>query len=183
MTITTLPVAPSRADPANFATRADALLVALPTFVTEANALQADVVAKQLLVDADAAAATASEVAASASAIAAALSEDAAAASEAAVFAQALAAEASAAASAASATEADADRIAAQAAQVGAEAAWTAALAANPDLDPVVRMNPSTITSDLTIPSHYNAYSAGPELTIGEGVEVTLDDNSNWSVL
>ena len=37
MTITTLPAAPSRADPANFATKADALLGALAGFVTETN--------------------------------------------------------------------------------------------------------------------------------------------------
>ncbi len=43
-------------------------------------------------------------------------------------------------------------------------------------------MNPSTLTADLTIPSGYNAYSAGP-LTIGEGVAVTLNDHSNWSIL
>lgn len=79
-------------------------------------------------------------------------------------------------------SEVDNDRIAAQAAAVSAQAAWTAALAANPDLDPAVRMNPSTISADLTIPSYYNAYSAGP-LTIGVGVSVTLDDNSNWSIL
>lgn len=39
MTITALPDPPSRADPANFSTEADAFLGALPTFVTEANAL------------------------------------------------------------------------------------------------------------------------------------------------
>ena len=71
---------------------------------------------------------------------------------------------------------------AAQAAAVAAQAAWTAALAANPDLNPAVRQNPSTLTADLTIATGYNAYSAGP-LTIGEGVSVTLNDNSNWSIL
>lgn len=90
--------------------------------------------------------------------------------------------EAETAAAAAQAALADADRIAAQAAASEAAAAWTAALAANPDLNPTVRMNPSTITEDLTIPTGYNAYSAGP-LTVGEGVEVTLEDHSNWSVL
>ena len=71
---------------------------------------------------------------------------------------------------------------AASASAAGAVAAWTAALAANPDLNPSVRMNPSTITADLTVASDYNAYSAGP-ITIGEGVNVTLNDNSNWSIL
>lgn len=74
------------------------------------------------------------------------------------------------------------DRIAAEAARDAANAAWTAALAANPALDSVVRMNPSTIKADLTIPSFYNAASNGP-LTIGEGVNVTINDNANWSIL
>lgn len=39
MAITPLPTPPSRSDPANFADRGDAFLGALPTFVTEANAL------------------------------------------------------------------------------------------------------------------------------------------------
>lgn len=43
MTITALPTPPSRNDPSNFATRADAFLGALPTFATEANALASDV--------------------------------------------------------------------------------------------------------------------------------------------
>ena len=48
MTITALPTPPSRADsPGDFSAKADALLGALPAFVTEANALQADVNAKQ----------------------------------------------------------------------------------------------------------------------------------------
>lgn len=75
-----------------------------------------------------------------------------------------------------------ADRATAQASAASAQASWTAALAANPDLKPAVRMNPSTISADLTVPSSYNAYSAGP-LTIGEGVTVTLADNSRWTIL
>lgn len=47
MAITALPTPPSRSDPANFATRADAFLGALPTFATEANALATDVNSKQ----------------------------------------------------------------------------------------------------------------------------------------
>ena len=44
MPITPLPTpVPTRADPANFAVRADAFLAALPTFATEANALEANV--------------------------------------------------------------------------------------------------------------------------------------------
>lgn len=43
MAITPLPTPPSRDDPANFATRADAFLGALPDFATEANALAVQV--------------------------------------------------------------------------------------------------------------------------------------------
>lgn len=48
MAITALPSPPDRASPSTFAAKGDALLSALPTFVTEANALQADVNAKQV---------------------------------------------------------------------------------------------------------------------------------------
>jgi hypothetical protein len=48
MTITALPTPPSRADsPSDFASKADALLGALPTLVTEMNAATADVTAKE----------------------------------------------------------------------------------------------------------------------------------------
>lgn len=60
MTISALPTPPSRAAaPDTFASQADALLGALPAFVTEANALQADINAKQIT--ASTAAATAVE--------------------------------------------------------------------------------------------------------------------------
>lgn len=49
MAITALPTPPQRSDPANFATRGDAFMAALPTFATEANALAVDVNAKQVL--------------------------------------------------------------------------------------------------------------------------------------
>lgn len=42
-TITALPTAPSRADPANFRTRADAFMAALPTFATETNTVAGEV--------------------------------------------------------------------------------------------------------------------------------------------
>lgn len=60
MTITALPTPPSRDDAANFAARGDAFLGALPTFVTEANALGA-----QVSTDAAAAAAAAATAVAS----------------------------------------------------------------------------------------------------------------------
>ncbi|MCX7258559.1 MAG: tail fiber domain-containing protein [Polaromonas sp.] len=47
MAMTPLPPAPSRASPSDFAAKGDAFLLALPGFVTEANALQADVTNKQ----------------------------------------------------------------------------------------------------------------------------------------
>ena len=61
MAITPLPPAPSRAVPSTFSTKADAFLGALPTFVTEANALQTDVNAKQVIASAAAVTAVASE--------------------------------------------------------------------------------------------------------------------------
>jgi len=45
--ITPLPLPPSRADSANFSSRADAFMAQLPTFATEANSLAADVNSKQ----------------------------------------------------------------------------------------------------------------------------------------
>jgi hypothetical protein len=68
--ITTLPSAPSRQDPANFADEADAFLGALPDFGDEANALASyvDGVASDVDTDATAAAASASAAAASATA-------------------------------------------------------------------------------------------------------------------
>ena len=68
-----------------------------------------------------------------------------------------------------------------QAAATAAQAAWSAALAANPALDPAFRMNPSTITSNQTIPTGYNAVSVGP-LTIAENVEITIADGGNWTI-
>jgi len=78
-TITTLPPAPSRSDPTNFATEADAFLGALPTFGTESNALGTYLDGVGVAVDADATAAAASASAAAGSATAAAASATAAA--------------------------------------------------------------------------------------------------------
>jgi hypothetical protein len=87
--ITTLPTPPSRQDPANFATEADAFLGALPTFQSETNSAgvyfdasisSAEVAAAEAVA---AAATIAAETAASAaSALAAATSETNAASSE-----------------------------------------------------------------------------------------------------
>ena len=85
MSITPLPTAPSRSDPNNFSARADAFMTALPTFATEANALQADVTAKQVTASAAAVTATtqatnasASSAVATSQAVSAAASADAA---------------------------------------------------------------------------------------------------------
>lgn len=67
MSITALPVPPTRSDPVNFSARADDFLSALPTFVTEANQLQADVNAKQVTASNAATNAAASAAAANAS--------------------------------------------------------------------------------------------------------------------
>lgn len=67
MSITALPVPPTRSDPVNFSARADDFLSALPTFATEANELQADVNAKQIAAANSATNAAASELAANAS--------------------------------------------------------------------------------------------------------------------
>lgn len=86
MPISALPTPPTRQDPANFNARADAFLAALPTFRTEANALEANVDAREAnaivqanTATAQASAALASAASASASAILAAASAGAAA--------------------------------------------------------------------------------------------------------
>lgn len=45
-----------------------------------------------------------------------------------------------------------------------------------------IQVNPSTLTENMTIASGYNAISGGP-LTIGEGVNVTVNDNANWTII
>lgn len=68
MPITALPTPPTRQDPANFSARADDFLGALPTFATEANALQAEVNSKQAIATSAAVTAVASAEVASAAA-------------------------------------------------------------------------------------------------------------------
>jgi hypothetical protein len=155
MSMTPLATPPSRSDPANFAARADTLFGALPNFVTEANALQDDIEARQ----ADVTAKQDSVLTATTAAFAAGLAN-----------------------AATNAATANTKAIEAAASASDAQAAWTAALAANPDLNPAIRMNPSTIATDTTVPSGYNAYSAGP-LTIAESTTVTIQDHAQWSII
>lgn len=71
MAITPLPPVPSRQDPTTFSDKADAFLGALPTFATEANALQSDVNSKQTTASTAATTATTqAEIAATAAATA-----------------------------------------------------------------------------------------------------------------
>ena len=78
MAMTPLPDPPSRQDPVTFSDKSDALLGALPAFVTEANALQVDVLAKQVIASDAATAADGSADAAAASAVTAGEHKDAA---------------------------------------------------------------------------------------------------------
>ncbi len=68
MPITTLPPAPSRAEPSTFSAKGDALLGALAAFVTEANALETNVNAKEVSATEQAVLATEQPVLADASA-------------------------------------------------------------------------------------------------------------------
>lgn len=77
--VTTLPTPPSRSDPANFPTRGDAFLAALPTFQTDTNAVGANVYANAVEAAASATAAADSQESATASQTAAAASAAAAA--------------------------------------------------------------------------------------------------------
>lgn len=61
MTITALPTPPTRNDPINFADRGDLFMAALPVFVTEVNALEVNVMQKEVDAAASAAAALLSE--------------------------------------------------------------------------------------------------------------------------
>lgn len=72
--ITSLPTPPQRTDPANFSTRADAFVTALPTLQSQMNATAVNVYNNAVEADQDAQSADASRIAAAASATAAAAS-------------------------------------------------------------------------------------------------------------
>lgn len=69
---------------------------------------------------------------------------------------------------------------AAAASATAAGAYATLAQATNPDSP--VRLNPRNISTNLVIPSNYNAQSSGP-IVIGEGVSVTVSENASWSIV
>jgi hypothetical protein len=66
--VTSLPTPPSRSDPANFSTRGDAFLTALPTFQTDTNAVAANAYANAVEAASSATAAASSATASAASA-------------------------------------------------------------------------------------------------------------------
>lgn len=43
-------------------------------------------------------------------------------------------------------------------------------------------LNPTTISSNYTIPTNYNAGNFGP-ITVATGVTVTVPDGSTWTVV
>jgi len=45
----------------------------------------------------------------------------------------------------------------------------------------VIRVNPNTISENVTITTGYNGSSAGP-LTIANNVTVTIANNSTWTI-
>lgn len=47
--------------------------------------------------------------------------------------------------------------------------------------DPI-KLNDNTITADYSIPSGYNGLTAGP-VAIADGVTVTIEDGSAWSIV
>ena len=46
-----------------------------------------------------------------------------------------------------------------------------------------VNWHPELIGLDVTIPDNNNAWSAGPEVTLLDGMEVTVGEGSNWTII
>lgn len=55
-------------------------------------------------------------------------------------------------------------------------------LQVNGDVSALFFINPTTVSADYTVPSNYNAMSAGP-ITIDSGVTVTVSSGSTWTVV
>jgi hypothetical protein len=72
-----------------------------------------------------------------------------------------------------------ANAAAAQLAATQAQVYASQAQATNPDSP--IRINPTRITADFTLPTGYNGSSAGP-ISIDDGVTVTVSDGATWSV-
>lgn len=164
MPITALPTPPSRSDsPADFSTKADALLGALPDFVTEANQLATDVAADKTAAAASATAASGSASAASSSATSAASSSSSAStsATNAANSASAAAASASGASSSASA------------AASSASAAETAAAAAGTQLI-------ATSTTSLAVGTGSKSLTVETGKAFQAGQFALLTSGANW---
>lgn len=150
MTITTLPTPPSRQDPDNFSTRADAFLAALPLFGQEANQLATEVnTNKNIVVQAS-------------------------------VQAQADRVLTQAAAATVTDQQPSVNAARAEQAAVLAESYASQAQATNPDSP--IRLNTAVVKADFTVPTGYNASSAGP-LIISEGISVTVQNFSNWVIV
>ena len=50
------------------------------------------------------------------------------------------------------------------------------------DLDAIIKLNPQTISTDMSIPSGYNGMTVGP-VTVANGITVTIADGSAWSIV
>lgn len=67
----------------------------------------------------------------------------------------------------------------AQAAATAAQQYASQAQATNPDSP--IRINPTRIREDFTLPPGYNGSSTGP-ITIDDGVTVTISNGATWSI-
>jgi len=43
-------------------------------------------------------------------------------------------------------------------------------------------MNPNAISRNTTVPANYNARTMGPNITINDGVSVTISSNGEWTI-
>ena len=157
--ITTLPEWPSRSNPENFNTKAEAYLAAMEGHPGEMNTWK------------DQANLTAAQVSANAAAVAAA----APVVNSQYLATQIAAQDARAASFSAIASKTDAEQSALAAAGYASQAQAT-----NPDTP--IRINPNAISADFTIATGYNGVSAGP-IRINAGVQVTVARNSHWSIV
>lgn len=50
------------------------------------------------------------------------------------------------------------------------------------DLNAIIKLNPQTISTNMSIPSGYNGMTVGP-VTVANGITVTIADGSAWSIV